>query len=158
MSSCFGFFLLYFYVLQRAVRWWLVGTTDHLAGSYSSTTAADVPALSTWDGHGEGRWKGCPAKFSPCGQGEKESKKSQLCLNRQPGRQSQCYLFAPTLCTLLCPWIWDFRFIIKILAASSALAEFANTCTGLSHFLNPGCRMPGQRSIRHFTKCFSSCK
>lgn len=106
----------------------------------------------------EGRWKGCPAKFAPCGQGEKESKKSQLCLNRQPGRQSQCYLFAPTLCTLLCPWIWDFRFIIKILAASSAVAEFANTCTGPSHFLNPGCRMPGERSIMHFTKCFSSCK
>ena len=89
------------------------------------------------------------------GQRDKESKIAELCMNRQPGRQSWCYLFAPYRCPWLCPWNWDFRFIIKILSVSCVVTEFANTCTGWSHFLNPGCRMLGQWFIMHFVKCFS---
>lgn len=83
--------------------------------------------------------KGVPHNFLTLwtGQAEKESKGSELCIKRPPGRQSQCYLFGCNLWLLLCPWIWDLKFIIKILATSGVVTEFANTCTGPSHFKKP---------------------
>lgn len=76
----------YFYVLQRAVPWWWLGTTDHLAGSTHQLQLQTSPKWVPGMDAGKGKPWSLPIFFT--GQEEKESKRSEVSASRQPGKQS----------------------------------------------------------------------